>query len=108
MLTAAIISQLETAWNSPIVLATKKDGSTRFCIDFRKINGAIKSNKWPVPNVEEIFEDLRVNNIFTTLDLFQGYWQAKMDETCMEKTAFVCNFGSFQFEFMRNVSENDG
>ena len=73
MFEAGIISQVELSWNSPIVLATKKDGSTRFCIDFRKLKALMKSDKWPVPSVEEISDDLNGSSIFSTLDLLQGY-----------------------------------
>ena len=80
MIQAGIITPVESAWMSPIVLATKKDGSPRFFIDFRKLNAVMRNDKWPVPCVEEIFDDLRGSRIFIKLDLFQGYWQIKMDE----------------------------
>ena len=75
MLQEGIITPVESAWTSPIVLATERDGSPRFCSDFRKLNAVKKGDKWPVPCVEEVFDDLRGSSIFTTLDLFQGYWQ---------------------------------
>ena len=68
MIQAGIITPVESAWTFPIVLATKKDGGARFCIDFRKLNAVMKSDKWPVECVEEIFDDLRAS-IFTTLDI---------------------------------------
>ena len=82
MLKSGIISQVESPWTSLLVLRTKKDGSPRFCFDFRKLNAAIKSYEWAVPCVEEIFDDLVGSSIFTTLYLFQGYWLVKIDETC--------------------------
>ena len=115
MLQAGIITPIESAWKSLIVLATKKDGSPRFCIEFRKLNAVMKSDKWPVPCVEEIFDDLRGSSVFSTLVLVQGYWKIKMDETCQEKTTFMCRFGTHQFEVMllieefgTNLSKNDG
>ena len=96
------------AWTYPIVLATKKVGSPRFCIDFRNLNAVMKSGKWPVPCVEEIFYDLRGTTIFTTLDLYQGYWQIKMDEACKEKTTFICKCGTHQFEVMLFGLKNSG
>ena len=99
-LQAGIITPVESAWTSSIVLATKKNGSPRFCIDFRKSNAVMKSDKWPVPCVKEIVDDLRGSSVFSTLDLFQGYWQIKIDETCKEKTNFICKFGKYQFEVM--------
>ena len=108
MLQAGIITPVESAWTSPVVFATKTDGSPRFCIDFRKLNAVMKRYKWPVPYVEEIFHYLRGSSIFTTLDLFQGHWQIKVDETCKEKTTFVCKFGTYQFEVMPFGLKNSG
>ena len=67
MLAAGIISQVESSRTSPILMETKKDGRPRFWIDFRNFNAVMKSNKWPVPSVEEIFDDLRGSSIFITL-----------------------------------------
>ena len=100
MLKAGFITSVEFAWTSPTVLATKKDRSPRFCMDFRKLKVVMKNDKWLVPCVEEIFDDPLGSSIFITLDLFQGYWQIKMDETCKGKTTFLCKLGTFQFEVM--------
>ena len=100
MLKAGIISQIESLLSSPIVFATKKDGSPRFCIDFRKLNAMMNSDIWPVPSVEEIFDDLRSSIFFSTLDLLQGYLQIEMDEICKEKATFICKFGTYKFEVM--------
>ena len=54
----------------------------------------MKCDKWPVPCVEEIFDDLMGSSIFTMLDFFQGYWQIRMDEACKEKTTLICKFGT--------------
>ena len=108
MLQEGIITPVEYAWKSPILLTTKKDGSPRFCIDFRKLSAVMKSDKWLVPCVEEVFDDLRGGSIFTSLDLFQGYWQITMYETCKEKTTFICKFGTYQFEVMSFGLKNSG
>ena len=60
MLQAGIITPVGSAWTFSTVLATKKDGSPRFCIDFRKLNAVMKKDKWLVPCVEEIFDDLKI------------------------------------------------
>ncbi len=59
------------------------------------------ADRWPLPRVDEILDDMRGSSVFTTIDLFQGYWQIKMDETCKEKAAFICRYGTFQFEVMQ-------
>ena len=100
MLEMIIISQFESSWTSPIVLATKKDGIPRLCINFRNLNAVMNSNKRIVRIVDEIFGGLKGDAIFTTPDLFQVYWRIKMDATCKEKTNLIRNFGTYKFEVM--------
>ncbi len=100
MLDAGIIIPVESSWTSPVVIATKKDGSPQFCVDYRKLNAAIHADRWPLPRVDEILDDMEGSSVFTTIDLFQGYWQIKMDETCKKKAAFICRYETFQFEVM--------
>ena len=71
MLKAEINTPVDSAWTSAIVSTAKKVGSLRFCIDFQNLNAVMKSDKWPVPCVKEIFEDLRGSSIFTTLYFFK-------------------------------------
>ena len=108
MLQAGIITPVESAWTSPIVLATKKDRNPRFCIDFRKLNPVMTNGKWPIPCLEEIFDDLRGSSVFTALEIFQGYKGIKMDEAWKEKTTFPCKFGTYQLELMAFGSRNSG
>ena len=82
------------------MIVTKKDGNPRFCVDYRKLNAVMKRDRWPMPRVDEIFDEIKGSSVFTTIDLFQGYWQIKMDESCKEKTTFVCRYGTYQFEVM--------
>ncbi len=94
-LATVIITPLESSWLSPVVIATKKDGSPRFCVDYRKLNSVMHADCWTLPRVDEILDYVRGSSIFTTVDLFQGYWQIKMDECCKEKTAFICRYWTF-------------
>ena len=100
MLRAGIIVPADSAWAFPVVIVAKKDGSPRFCIDYRILNGRIKPSRWPIPHIEEIFDDLRGAVIFTTLDLFSGYWQIQMEESHKDITTFTTRFGNFRFEVM--------
>lgn len=97
MLWAGIITPASSAWSFPFFIATKKDGKPRFCVDYRALNLVMKADRWPLPKVQEIFDDLGDSSFFTTLDLFTGYWQVRMDDHCKEKTNFVCRFGNFVF-----------
>ncbi len=73
MLTAGIITPVESSWTSPIVLVTKNDGVPRFCIDYKKLNAVMKRDRWTLPLINEIFVEVKGSNVFTMLDLFQGY-----------------------------------
>lgn len=101
MLEAGIITSAISAWSFPVAIATKKDGKPRFCVDYRVLNQKMKADRWPIPKIQEIFDDLHGANIFSTLDLFSGYWKVKMFEDCREKTTFVWNYGTYQFEAMQ-------
>ncbi len=57
-------------------------------------------DRWSLPRVDKILDDMLGSSLFTTIDLFQGYWQIKMTENCREKAAFKCRYGTFQFEVM--------
>ena len=100
MLQADVIRPSESAWASPIVLVTKKDGSIRFCVDYRKLNQVAKFDAYPMPRIEELIDTIGPAEVITTLDLAKGYWQIPMDEESKDKTAFATPFGLYQFEVM--------
>lgn len=87
-------------WASPIVLVKKKDGTTRFCVDYRKLNSVTKKDAYPLPRIDDCFDSLRGANWFCTLDLRSGYWQIPMARESIEKTAFVTKYGLFEFLVM--------
>ncbi|CAB3986622.1 Transposon Ty3-G Gag-Pol poly [Paramuricea clavata] len=91
MLENNIIKPSNSPWSSPIVLVRKKDGTWRFCIDFRKLNDV---------TVADLMDNLAGHQYFSTLDLASGYWQVPVDESSLEKTAFVIPGGG-HFEFLR-------
>ncbi len=72
-----------------MVLVTKKDGTTRFCVDYRKLNDATKKDAYPLPRIDDTLNALRGSTYFSTLDLYSDYWQVEMDQQDMDKTAFV-------------------
>ena len=60
----------------------------------------MKPDRWPLPRIQEIFEDLAEGKLLTTLGLFSGYWQILLANDCREKTTFVCRYGTYQFIVM--------
>ena len=88
-------------WASPIVLVRKKDGSLRFCIDYRKLNAVSRKDSYPLPRIDTSLENLSHSKWYSTLDLASGYWQVEMDENDKEKTAFILLMhGLHQFKVM--------
>ena len=100
MLEAGIIRRSRSPWSFPVVVVDKKDGSKRFCVDFRQLNKITKPISYPLPVIDEILARLGKAKYFTTLDLKSGYWQVLMDERDREKTAFACHRGLFEFLVM--------
>ena len=88
MMQKRVISPSKNPWASPIVLVQKKDGSTRFCVDYRKINEVTRKDAYPIPRIDETLDTLAGATLFSTLDLRSGYWQVEMDPKDREKTAF--------------------
>ena len=74
MLDQDVIQPSFSPWSSPVVMVKKKDGSWRFCIDYRKLNGATHRDAYPLPRIDSTLDSLTGSTLFTTLDLASGYW----------------------------------
>ena len=81
-----IIQPSKSPWASPIVLVTKKDGSTCFCVDYRKLNAVTKMDGLPPLRIDDTLDMLSGQRFFTTLDLASGYWQVRLADDAKEKT----------------------
>ncbi len=99
MLDRGVIEPCQSSWASPVVLVTKKDGTTCFCVDYRKLNDVTKKDAYPLPRIDDTLDALRGSMYFSTLDLYSGYWKVEMDQRDIDKTAFVTQ-GLFRFTVM--------
>ena len=97
MLEAGVIVPSNT---SPVVLVNKKDGTKRFCVDYRKLNDVTKKDLYPLPRTEEVLDELGKAQWFSKLDLKSGYWQIVVDPADRQKTAFITRDGLFEFLVM--------
>jgi hypothetical protein len=95
-----LIEPSESPWSSPVVLIKKKDGSHRFCVDFRHLNSDTIRDAYPLPRADEQLEALGNARYFSSLDLASGFWQIEMDQNDKEKTAFCVPNGLYQFKVM--------
>jgi len=100
MKSQGVIEESQSPWASPVVLVKKKDGSVRFCVDYRKLNAVTVKDSYPLPHIEDILDQLSGNSWFSTLDLKSGYWQVKVRLEDREKTAFSVGNGLWQFTVM--------
>eukprot|EP00731_Ephydatia_muelleri_P023718 Em0015g1301a len=100
MLEKDVIQPSHSPWSSPIILVRKKDGSMRFCVDYRKVNSVTKKDAYPLPRVDDTLDTLGGTKFFSTLDLASGYWQVEVEEADRQKTAFTTPEGLFEFKVM--------
>ena len=100
MLKDGVIQESASPWVSPAVLVKKKDGTLRFCVDYRQLNAVTHKDTFPLPRIDDLLDQMQGKKVFSTLDAKQGYWQIKVQEESKEKTNFVTFEGLYEFRVM--------
>ena len=95
-----IIEHSTSPWSSPVVLVKKKDGTTRFCVDYRRLNQITTKDAFPLPRIDDIYDQLTKAVYFTKFDFKAGYFQVPLDKMDRPKTAFSTRDGHFQFKVL--------
>ena len=92
-----IIQSSHSEYSSPIVLAKKKDGTKRLCVDYRALNSKIIRERYPLPLIEDVIDELRGYSYFSKIDLENGFFHVEVEEHCRKYTSFVVPNGQYEF-----------
>ncbi|GJZ36004.1 putative reverse transcriptase domain-containing protein, partial [Tanacetum coccineum] len=87
-------------WGAPVLFVKKKDGSFRMCIDYRELNKLTVKNRYPLPSIDDLFDQLQGSSVYSKIDLRSGYHQLRVREEDIPKTAFRTRYGHYEFQVM--------
>ncbi|WCJ39071.1 Transposon Tf2-6 polyprotein [Euphorbia peplus] len=100
LLDKGLIRPSVSPWGAPVLFVKKKDGSMRLCIDYRQLNKVTIRNRYPLPRIDDLFDQLQGAKVFSKIDLRSGYYQLKIKEMDVSKSAFRTRYGHFEFLVM--------
>ena len=99
-LAAGLVRLSQSRYASPVVVAPKKGEAGRFCVDYTLVNRNTSKDKFPMPRMDNQLEDVATGNVFSTLDLSKGYFQLKLHQSDIHKTAFILNGKAYEWLVM--------
>jgi hypothetical protein len=100
LLEKGFIHPSSSPWGAPVIFILKKDGTKRLCVDYCALNEVTVKNKYPLPRIDDLFDQHRGACVFSKIDLRSGYHQLKVRECDIPKTAFVLRYGLYEFMVM--------
>ncbi|WVZ53244.1 hypothetical protein U9M48_004215 [Paspalum notatum var. saurae] len=100
LLEKGFIRKSTSPWASPVLLTEKKDGTLRMCVDYRGLNAVTVKNKYPLPRIENLFDQLKGACVFSKIDLQSGYHQLRIRPSDIPKTAFISRYGLYEYTVM--------
>ena len=100
LLDKGYVQPSSSPWGAPVLFVEKKDGTQRMCIDYRSLNEVTIKNKYPLPRIDDLFDQLKGACVFSKIDLRSGYHQLRIRRTDIPKTAFVTRYGLYEFTVM--------
>jgi hypothetical protein len=100
LLDKGYIRSSASPWGALIIFVPKKDGTQRMCVDYHSLNEVTIKNKYPLPRIDDLFDQLKGESVFSKIDLRSGYHQLKIKATDIPKTAFITRYGLYKYMVM--------
>jgi hypothetical protein len=97
---AGYIRPSSSPWGAPVLFVQKKDGSQQMCVDYRSLNDVTVKNKYPLPRIEDLFDQMRGARVFSKIDLRSSYHQMKIRPSNIPNTNFSTRYGLYEFTVM--------